>query len=120
MSTLANPALINSCPQHGIEIQRSSASPYLPLTALIVGSAIFVRTLNLRVEFMKVWLDLNWTKIYPTIAIFQNAFPPAAHRTEMCLALKEFITEKWTAVYDDGDTAHVDWLPIVLGVTAQV
>ena len=120
MSALANPELNDSRPQQGIEIRRIAGSAYFPLTALIVASTISIRRLHLQVEFMRLWLDLNWAKIYPTTTMFQKAFPPVADHAEMCLALTEFITETWTVVYDDGDTAHVDWLPIAIGITAEL
>jgi hypothetical protein len=36
----------------------------------------------------------------------------------LCLVLSEYVTESWVTVYDDGETHHVQWLPIALGMAS--
>ena len=49
-------------------------------------------------------------------AQWQSEFQPQSHRSRLCLVLSEYVTETWATVYDDGQTHHVQWLPIALGM----
>lgn len=115
----STPQLAQYPPQQGVEIRRSENSVYRPLNALIAGPGIFIRKLHLPEEIIKCWLLLNWSKIQSAVKLFQISYQPYANNRETCLALMEFITEKWTSVYEDANTIHVDWVPIALGCTTS-
>lgn len=104
-------------PQQGLEIRRSPNSLYRPLNALIAGPGIFVRKIHLPGETVKRWLAVNWKKIQAAINLFQISYQPYANNGETCLALIEFVSEKWVSVYEDGNSINVDWYPIALGWT---
>ena len=106
-----------SRPQCGIEIRRSPNSAYRPLNALIAGPRIIARKLHLPEEIVKRWITLNWNKINAAVNLYHKSYHPYAQHRETCIALVEFVTETWTSVYEDGNTDHVEWLPITLGST---
>jgi len=112
------PQSTQSRPQCGIEIKRSSNSAYRPLNALIAGPRIIARKLHLPEEIVKRWITLNWSKINAAINLYYQSYHPYARHRETCIALVEFVTETWTSVYEDGNTNHVEWLPIALGSTS--
>lgn len=120
MSAIANPELTRYPPQQGVEIRRAPRSEYLPLNGLITGPAVFVRRLNIQKETVKAWLSLNRKKIRMAVFYVQSVFRPHPERGEICVALNEYTTDSWTTVYDDGNTVHVEWLPITLGLSPGI
>jgi len=103
----------HSPPEIGIEIRRSFHTSYGPLQGLIIPKKVFSRSLNVPQNHLRSWLVQNWSKIQVAMTPYHNAFPP---QTKVCLVLTEYITDSWTAVFDDFNTVHAQWLSIAIGL----
>ena len=72
--------------------------------AFIVGPTTFVKKMNLPSEVCYAWLQYNQARIRKVAKRMLSMFPPDKTTTAMSLALTEFFTETWRALYIRAET----------------
>jgi hypothetical protein len=104
-----------SHPQQGIEFRRTPETIYQNSKALVAGPPIFTRRLHIPESVILEWLNVNSSKIIPSIDRCRRFVGSPRRSHQVCIALEEYFTETWTVIELDVESD----LPIAIGLSSS-